>query len=161
MLPTFNELASSSPKKKSESCTIVLITRSSGVTSIKIVSLFRPTYIKREMLRFFFCSYGPTFWEILGKGETVDSTLFRMQLEERVARIPASHKRQGKILLLMDNACENHPEKAEGPRDGVDAPSTLFPGRFFIRFFKISKPGKLLPRAALQELQGRGVQLLT
>ena len=68
----------------------------------------RPDHGNKEMLCFFFCSEGPVYWEILGQGETVDSTLFCKQLEEMEARVPQSHIRQGKITLLMDNARPHH-----------------------------------------------------
>ena len=53
---------------------------------------------------------------------------------------------------------ENHPAKAEGPRDGVATSSTLFPGRLSVQFPYILKPGKLLPWTAFQEPQGHEVR---
>ena len=55
-------------------------------------------------------------------------------------------------------SCENQPAKAERPRDEAATPSTLFPRRLSVRFPSISKPGTVLPRAVLQERQGRGVR---
>ena len=51
----------------------------------------------------------------------------------------------------------NHQAKAEEPRNGVAAPSTVFPGRLTLRFPCISMLEKLLSRTVLQEPQGRGV----
>ena len=50
-----------------------------------------------------FCLERPVYWQILRKGETVDSTLFGKQLEEMETR-----EGQDKILLLMDNVRPHH-----------------------------------------------------
>ena len=71
-------------------------------------------------------------------------------------RAPASH------IPVPDGqretaSCENHPAKAEGPRDGVDTSSTLFPGCPSTRFPCIPMPGKRVTWTALQGPQRRGV----
>ena len=43
-------------------------------------------------------------------------------------------------------------------KNQVGTPSTLFPGRLSVRFWCISKLGKLLPRMTLREPQRRGVR---
>ena len=97
LLSVVNELASSSPKMKSGSRTIILTTPSNGVTSIRILSPLRNDQSKKDILCFFFCFGRPVYWDILGEGGTVDSTFFCKQLKEM-----GSRERQDKILLVMD-----------------------------------------------------------
>ena len=58
-------------------------------------------------------------------------------------------------------SCESHSAEAEGPRNGVATPSTLFSRRLSMRFPCILKPEKLLPWTALQKPQARRVHITT
>jgi histone-lysine N-methyltransferase SETMAR len=74
----------------------------------------RNPHCKKDLLSFFFCSEGCVYYEILEEGQTVNSNIFCIQLEEMEQRVPLSHVRHGKIDLLMDNARPHH---AKATRD--------------------------------------------
>ena len=134
-------------------------TSSNGVTSNKMLSLFRSgQHISRKIgcvssaqrtgvlgnpWRRWNCRSHSLLQAIEGDGD---------RQSHKTGQNPASDEQRETA------SCENHPPKAEGSRDGAATASTLFAGLLSVRFPWISKLGKLPPHTALQEPQGHGVR---
>ena len=147
------------PKMKSGSRTMILTTLSNDMMSIKILSLLRsgqPMAVLVLLLRRTSVLRDP--WR------RWDCRLHFLMQGSRGDGVQSScQSHNGGQNLVLDEQhettlCENHPVKAEVPRDGVDTPSTVFPEHLSMQFPRISKSGKFLSWMELQEPQGRGVR---
>ena len=68
----------------------------------------RGEHVEKNTISFFLCSAGFFYYEILPEGTAVTVRVFCEQLLEMVSRAPVSHRMQGKLLILMDNARPHH-----------------------------------------------------
>ena len=119
----------------------------------------RSIHGKKEMLCFFICPEGLVYWDVCGEGETVDSTLICKQVKEMEARItPVTYDKAKSCSWWTTRyrIIQKSPRKSWRTSRWNGYPIHPIP-RTCMRFSCISKPGKLVPRTALQEPQVPGI----